>query len=95
MALTFAIGGLVSPVFFALSCLTGLAFALLVWQLIWLVAAVRQSGPGLTAAAIPNAVLAISAKYAGLQRLRLRGAPPTPPPSPAPPGADNAPDQSR
>ena len=44
MLLTFLLAGLGSPGILAFSCLPGGAFALGVWQLIWLIGAVRNTG---------------------------------------------------
>ena len=44
MLLTFLLAGLGSPTLLAFSCLPGGAFALAIWQLIWLIGAVRNTG---------------------------------------------------
>jgi hypothetical protein len=44
MLLTFLLAGLGSPTILAFSCLPGSAFALGIWQLIWLIGAARNTG---------------------------------------------------
>jgi hypothetical protein len=43
MTLMFLLAGLGAPALFAISCLPGSALALLIWQLVWLAAAVRNT----------------------------------------------------